>query len=64
MGHSFKNNPWGWATVLKIILGGGPHVFYAKKRGGPRIFFTLKYKLIRNKIKNYGIRLFIKSLPS
>ena len=37
----------GWATVLEMILGGGPHVFYVKKGGGPQIFFTLKYKLIK-----------------
>ena len=30
VGHSFKNDPWG-----------GPHgVFFAKKGGGPHIFYT------------------------
>ena len=37
----------GWATVFKMILGGGPGIFYAKKGGGPHILFTLKFKLVK-----------------
>ena len=53
MGHSFKNDPWGWATR-----------FLCKERGwATNIFYTEIQVNKEIKYKNYGIRLFVQ-IPS
>ena len=47
-----------------MILGGGPHVFMQRKGVGRTYFYTEIQVNKEIKLKNYGIRLFVKSLPS